>query len=287
MAEIWLNGDFVPAEGAIAASDRGLLLADGAFDTALVIGGRVFLREHHVARLAAAAETLEIPFDQGALEAAFDALAARQENGSLRITLTRGPASRGLAFPAQATPTLFGSTSPLVPSAMFAPVRLDVSSIRRNETSPSSRIKSLAYLDAVLANRAAHQAGAKEALFLNTRDRLACTASANIFLLVGDELLTPPLSDGAVDGTIRRWIVENAGRFGLQSRDRPLHLDEIASGTLFLTNSLRLLAAGWLTPVGEGRLDERLTDIMRALCEAVAEECGTDPRDLGANLPEF
>ncbi|UIJ71481.1 aminotransferase class IV [Aurantimonas sp. HBX-1] len=281
MAEFWLDGGFVASGPAVGADDRGLLLADGVFDTSLVLGGRVFRSAAHLDRLAAAAARLEIPVARADLAAALDALAARQQNGSIRLTLTRGPGPRGLGYPPEPHPTLIGASAPLSAAAMFAPLRLALSPIRRNETSPTAQLKSLAYLDAVLAQRAARQAGADEALFLNGVGRVACTALANLFLLTGDELATPPLDDGSLDGITRRWVLAHAAGFGLTARERPLALDDLARGSILLTNSLRLLAPATL----EGQDvpgDPRIAAMMRGLCAAIEAECGIDPRSLGA-----
>lgn len=285
MSEIWLNGAFAPSDGAIAATDRGLLLADGVFDTALVLGGRVFRRDEHLDRLVAAATALEIPINREDLLAAMAALADRQVNGSIRLTVTRGPGPRGIALPAHPRPTILGSAAPLAPGVMFSALRLDVAAIRRNETSPSARVKSLAYLDAVLANHAARQRGADEALFLNTKDRVACSALANVFVLKDGELSTPPLADGVLDGIIRKWILAHCGDFGIIARERSLTLADLADGSLFLTNSLRLLSPATIDPPLAGPPTKLFADLAVGLCRAIADECGVDPRPLGAVIP--
>ncbi|HEX2019882.1 MAG TPA: aminotransferase class IV [Aurantimonas sp.] len=284
MAEIWLDGRFVAAENAIAADDRGLLLADGVFDTALVLGGKVFRSDEHLDRLIEAATTLEIPASRAAVAAAMAALASRQENGSIRLTLTRGPGPRGLGFPPHPRPTLLGTSAPLAPGTMFAPLRLALSPIRRNETSPVSRLKTLAYIDAVVAQRAARREGADEALFVNGPGRVACTALANLFLLNGNELATPPLADGALDGITRRWMLENAASVGLEARERPLALDDLSQGPLLLTNSLRLITPATLTGERATPRDPRIRALMESLCAAIAGECGVDPRRIGATI---
>jgi len=285
MAAIWLEGRFVEPEGAIAANDRGLLLADGVFDTALVLGGRVFRKDAHLSRLEAACAALAIPVLRADLEAAMTALAARQGAGSIRLTVTRGPGPRGLKLPPTPHPTIFGSSAPLAPGAMFAPLTLHLTAIRRNETSPTARLKSLCYLDAVLANREAAEAGADEALFLNTAGRLACSALANVFVLDGKVLTTPPLADGVLDGVTRGWVLAHAGRFGLDAREETVSPDRLEDCPLVLTNSLRLIAPAALSGGPRPAGDARLLDLMTGLCEAIGAECGADPRDLGAALP--
>lgn len=289
MPTVWLDDRLVEGEGAgaIDAADRGFLLGDGVFDTALVLGGRVFARERHLARLEAALALLEIPASRAGLDTAMTALAAARGSGSIRLTVTRGPGPRGLAFPPEPRPTILGTSAPLAPAAMFAPVRCVLADIRRNETSPLSRLKSLGYLDNVLASRQAARAGAGEAIFLNTRGFAACSTLANLFVVEGFELLTPPLKDGALPGVVRAWILANAADFGLRPLEASLPARRLqGADALFLTNSLRLLSPATLTgPAGSAEAPQAVARLMEGLCEAVAAECGADPRAFGARLP--
>ncbi|MBO0904349.1 aminotransferase class IV [Jiella sonneratiae] len=281
---VFVAGAFRPAEGAIHAADRGLLLADGVFDTALVLGGVVFRGEDHLSRLTAACADLAIPVGRAELAPAMAALAGRCGDGSIRLTVTRGPGPRGLALPESPRPTILGSVAPLAPQMMFRPVSLATTAIRRNETSPTARCKSLAYLDAVLALREAKARGSDDALFLNTSGRLASTALANLFVADGDRLLTPRLSEGVLPGIMRKWLIDNAAGCKISVEETEIAPDLPPGCALFATNSLRLLA-----PVT--RLDgaplpgsAAAARLARALCEAIAAECGRDPRDFGASL---
>ncbi|MEF2550761.1 aminotransferase class IV [Aurantimonas sp. A2-1-M11] len=285
MDEIWINGGFEAPPGAIAANDRGFTLADGVFDTSLVLGGTVFGRTAHLDRLMAAAASLAIPAERAAIEGAMTALATRRGDGAIRLTLTRGPGPRGLTLPASPQPTLLGTSAPLAPAMMFAPLRLQVAAIRRNETSPTARVKSLAYLDSVLANHAAKQAGADEALFLNGAGRVACSALANVFVLSGEEIATPPLDEGVLDGIVRGWVLGHAAEFGLAASERPLTVEDLATGQVFLTNSLRLIAPASLGDRLPDAADPHLVRLMTGLCDAIGDECQVDPRTRGAKLP--
>lgn len=287
MQAVWLNGAFVAAESAVDAGDRGLLLGDGVFDTALVLGGTVFRRAAHVARLMAALEVLEIPTRRDDIDTAIDAMAARSPDGSIRVTVTRGPGPRGIRLPAEPTPTVLASCTPLAPSLMFAPIRCAVSDIRRNETSPLSRLKSLGYLDAILASRRAEREGAGEALFLNGRGMAACSSLANLFVVEGFDLVTPPLKDGALPGIMRGWIMENAEDFGLRPIERSVPAKSLQSAdALLLTNSLRLISPMTLSGKAESAdVPEAARRLMEGLAAAIEAECGRNPLDLGARLP--
>ena len=287
MQTVWLDGDFVEASCAIDAGDRGLLLGDGVFDTALVIGGTVFLAERHVDRLMAALGVLQIPLDRAAIETAMAALAERQQTGSIRLTVTRGTGPRGLGLPPEPKPMLLGSSAPLAPQLMFAPLACQIAAVRRNETSPLSRLKALAYLDAVLALQKAKEDGADDALFLNTKGVATCSTLANLFVVDGFELLTPPLKDGVLPGITRSWIIDNAENFGLRPLERSITVKKLdAVDGLFLTNSLRLMSPAMLAgDTASPDIPETVRRLMDGLCEAIGAECGTDPRELGVRLP--
>ncbi len=242
MAKIHLNGRLIEAAAArIDPADRGLLLADGLFETLRVYGGRAFQLEAHLARLAAGAAALELPAPPAGdiAKAVAETLAANElHEGSLRITLTRGPGQRGLLPPAHPSPTLLIVGHPLgeaPPAAMTA----HISTIRRNEHSPLSRLKSLAYLDNVLALREAAAAGCDEALMLNTAGRLAGGSRSNLFLMMKDSLVTPPPSEGILAGIARQTLIDLAGKAGIAAREAPLNLGDVeAASEALICNSL-------------------------------------------------
>jgi branched-chain amino acid aminotransferase len=228
----------------LCAHDRGLQYGDGVFDTMTVRSGRPLLFERHMARLAAAAELIGIEVDTTAFEAVvLDLLRdLKKRDAIVRTTLTRGIAPRGL-WPANSEePTILSVAQPWELSLVGQPARLSIASAPRNERSMLSRIKSLAYLDNVLAAREAAEAGADDALFLNTRGHVACTTIANLFAVHGHRLATPRLEDGCLDGVMRGFVLEEAAAFGLVVDELPLRLDDVlGADAVFLTNSVRLL----------------------------------------------
>ena len=157
---LWRDGAIVPGiQAPLDHTDRGLTLGDGLFDTALALGGRVAFEDAHIARLVAGAETLGIPAEADRIRAAMRALAGQgNDKGrgdadrlAIRTTLTRGSGPRGLKPPPDPQPTLFATAAPSAKGAAFAPLRLWPTPIARNDTSPAARLKTLGYLDAVLA----------------------------------------------------------------------------------------------------------------------------------------
>ncbi len=242
---IWLNGHLLPADEArIAPTDRGLLLADGLFETLLAKQGRIIRLDQHISRLLEGAAILRIPppFDAETLRAAaHDTLEANgladAERASLRITLTRGVAGRGLAVPPAPSPTVM-----VTASATPAPARsvsVVTSSVQKLATSPASALKTLNYTDNVMARLEADAAGADEALMRSADGGIACATIGNIFAVVDGVLMTPP-DDGAIRAGITRGDVMTLARdTGLSVSEGPLSIDMLTRAEeVFLTNSL-------------------------------------------------
>lgn len=236
--KIWLNGEIVDAKGVIDADDRGVTLGDGIFETLAVIDGMPLRVERHLARLTSGAEFLgmPVPTDARALNDAARALCRAEavSEGSVRITLLRGPAPRGVQPPDAPRPTLMiAAASGTVGHAI--PVRAIVATCtRRNDLSPLAGVKSTNYLDAILATREARGAGADDAILLNTRGTVAEAAAANIFCVTGGHLITPPVADGALPGIMRACVMETE-----TVTERGVSVDDLKSADeVFLTSSL-------------------------------------------------
>ncbi|GJE18593.1 aminotransferase class IV [Methylobacterium marchantiae] len=260
-------------------ADRGLTLGDGIFDTALCLGGRIAFSEDHLARLVASAEALGFAIDRQTMEAGLEKIATAIGDGVIRTTVTRGSGPRGLAPPEPASPVWWINATPRRAGSGFAPVSLHPTAIRRNETSPGARIKTLGYLDAVLAAREARAQGFDEALFLNMRGRIACAGTGNLFAIIEGRLVTPPLSDGVLSGIVRARILGLADALGIGAEERSLDLDEVLGAeAVFMTNSLRGLspvtAIGTTTFAGPHAIVAALSRALRAL---IAAECGVPP----------
>ncbi|MDA8252242.1 MAG: aminotransferase class IV [Rhodospirillales bacterium] len=130
---------------------------------------------------------------------------------------------------------------------------------RRNEMSPLSRIKSLNFLDSVLARQEAAARNADEALLLNTHGRLAEASAANVFVLRGNALLTPPLAHGALPGIMREMLIERCG-----ATEAPLFVGDIfAADASFLSSSLGLRSLVSLDGRPLSTKPDRIADFMR------------------------
>ncbi|BAI75789.1 branched-chain amino acid aminotransferase (plasmid) [Azospirillum sp. B510] len=237
---IWLNGRLISAvEARIDPADRGFTLGDGVFETIRIKDGRPRHLSRHLERLAAGVALLRLPlpYDAGELSGAMAVLVAATgtADGVLRLTLSRGTGARGVLPPADARPTLLMTVA--TATHMTAPVAAVIARCtRRNEHSPLSRLKSLNYLDSILARQEAAERGADEALLLNGAGRLAESSVATLFLSVGGRLLTPPITDGALPGIRRALILERHG-----AEEAPLAPEDLArADEAILTNSLGL-----------------------------------------------
>lgn len=278
---IWLNGERL--EGPVAPfdlRDRGLLLGDGVFDTCLALNGRVALAEAHLARLLSHCAALGIAADEGLVRAAYAQAATLDGPHALRVSVTRGPGPRGLPIPETCAPNVIAAAAP-TSGLIFRPVALLSSPIRRNETSPAARLKTMAYLDHVLAMDGAVRAGADDALMLNTQGRVACAAAANIFAVIGRDLVAPPESEGAMRGVVRARLLALATEAGLTAREGTLSPGDLrGADAVFLSSSLRLIA-----PVAsldgeslKSGAKEAVEALFGALAAQIAIECGADPR---------
>lgn len=208
---VWRDGLWMDGGDVLPASDRGLTLGDGIFETLLAVEGRLARPELHLERMTRSAVALGLPPPPDREVLAAVAAEALARNGldrgraAVRLTLTAGSSTRGLARDPAAASRLLVTVAP-APEA-GTPVRLATSSVRRNPASPASRHKTLSYIDSVLALREAQAAGADEAVMLSARGRPASAAAANLVFRIDGRLATPPLSEGVLAGTTRARLL--------------------------------------------------------------------------------
>lgn len=202
-----------PANLTIPLDDRGLLLADGLFETLRVEEGSALLLEEHLARWRRGAALLGLaaPPPQPRLESLIAEAVARGGSGAgaLRLNVSRGGAGRGLAPQTAASPGPAGATGrfwlTFTPGpAQFTPVRLVHSRLEsRNAASLLSRCKTFAYAGSIQARREAHARGADDAMLASSAGGLCCGTAANLLVRRGGIWLTPPLAGGALPGVMR------------------------------------------------------------------------------------
>jgi len=238
----WVDGRLVgPEEGAVRASDHGVTVGDGVFETLKVVDGQPFALTRHLRRLARSASGLGLTApDEGMVRKGVAAVLATGERigfGRLRIVVTGGPgplgSSRGdvgLSYVVLATP---------VPRPA-ATTTLCVVPWTRNERSAVAGLKTTSYAENVVALAHAAAAGAGEALFANTRGELCEGTGSNVVLAMDGELVTPPLSSGCLAGITRELLLEWGAEAGLPVHERTLTLDDLATADeVMITSSTR------------------------------------------------
>jgi branched-chain amino acid aminotransferase len=219
MAAIWLNGAIVPEhQASISVFDHGVLYGDGVFEGIRYYQGRAFRLQDHLDRLfqSAAALLLRIPYSpQQLVSAVNETIAARGElNGYIRLVVTRGEGPMGVDPGSCTQPTVFiiADRLQLISEAARAKgiCAVIVSTRRVPNVCWDARIKSLNYLNNVLAKLEARQANADEAIMLNLAGNVAEGAVNNVFVVKSGRLLTPPVTDGALAGVTRATLLQLA-----------------------------------------------------------------------------
>ncbi len=243
----WIDQSIIPArQAAISVFDHGLLYGDGIFEGLRFYHGRTFMLEAHLQRLLESAQAidLELPFDSGqicqAIEQLVDAYPA--DNGYLRLVVTRGPGSLGIDPRKCERPGFFIIADELAVvdvSDIGQGVGLHVAQIRRLPAAClDPKIKSLNYLNNILAKIEANHAGMDEALMLNLDGYVSEGSVDNVFVIAAGELKTPPLSDGMLAGITRQIIIDVAIEAGIPCRETSLRLDDlIAADECFLSGT--------------------------------------------------
>ena len=278
MRWIFVNGEVVERSTArVSALDRGLLYGYGLFETMRSYGGRVFRLAEHYRRLCDGASRLAIavPLSLDDVGGAVDAVLVRNDlaDAYLRLTVTAGTPPNAAGPAGDAAAVLVARPLTDYPPDLYRRgMAAVVSPVRRNETSPLTRVKSLNYLDSLLAREAARRRGADEAILLNTRGLVAEGSASNLFLVEGGRLLTPSIESGALPGITRQAALELAAAAGLEAVESGVEMQALWDAPeVFLTNSvMEVMPLTMLDgrPVGSGEpgpVTERLGQMYREL----------------------
>jgi branched-chain amino acid aminotransferase len=248
---IWMNGRIVaPADARVSIFDHGLLYGDGVFEGIRYYGGRAFRLDAHLARLerSAAAIDLRLEHTRPSLENAVATVIAHagSADGYLRLIVTRGEGDLGLDPRSCRAPTTIVAAAALrVFEGADAGVVVIVASTRQAPADVvDPRIKSLNYLNRLLARLEAVRAGADEAFMLNARGHVAEGTTDNVFVVRDEMLFTPPASDGALEGITRSAVLELARDLGIPCEQASLgSYDLCAADEVFLAGTAAELVA--------------------------------------------
>ncbi len=221
--KVFINGEFFDKENAkVSVFDHGLLYGDGVFEGIRSYGGKIFRLEQHLERLwnSARAIWLEIPMSQEEVaEAANETLRVNGlDDGYLRVVVTRGAGTLGLDPDRCINPQviIIADRISLYPQEFYTNglELVTVSTIRNHPAALNPRIKSLNYLNNILAKIEGQQAGCVEALMLNHKGEVAECTGDNIFLVRNGVLLTPPCDAGILEGITRQAVIDLAEKSG-------------------------------------------------------------------------
>jgi branched-chain amino acid aminotransferase len=245
--KVYISGKLYDKDDAkISVYDHGLLYGDGVFEGMRSYGGKVFRLEQHLERLwnSAKAIALEIPLSRPAMaKAVNDTLAANNiTDGYIRLVVTRGAGSLGLDPNRTSHPQVIIITDhiALYPEDFYQNGLeiITASTMRNHPAALSPRIKSLNYLNNILAKVEGLQAGCVEALMLNHKGEIAECTGDNIFLVRNNVVLTPPIDAGILEGITRDTVIELARKANYEVREISLTRHDVyIADECFLTGS--------------------------------------------------
>lgn len=284
MSEQWvfLNGEFVKKEDAkISVYDHGFLYGDGVFEGIRVYGGNVFRLREHLERLYHSAKSimLEIPYSFEELQDIV--VQSVRKNGYsdayIRLVVSRGVGDLGLDPYNCSHPQLIVIVEQLAiyPKELYES-GLEIASAGTRRNAPdvlSPKLKSLNYLNNILVKIEAHLSGASEAMMMNNEGYVAeCTAD-NIFIVKGDQVITPPGYIGALEGITRGAIIEIADQLGYDMREEPFTRHDVyVADEVFLTGTAAEVIAVVKVDgrqIGNGRPGKTTKTLLEAFREKV------------------
>ena len=279
--KIFLDGKYVAEDEAkISVFDHGLLYGDGVFEGIRVYGGKIFRLEQHLNRLNASAHAimLQVPMTIPALTEACCETCRQNKitDGYIRLVVTRGVGNLGLNPFKCKSPTviIIAATIELYAEEIYRK-GLNLITAATQRTSPaalSPAVKSLNYLNNIMAKIEAVNAGTVEALMLNAQGFVAECTGDNVFVVNAGRLETPPVSAGSLNGITRAVAIELAGKLGILFSERNMtRHDVMTADECFLTGTAAEIvpvAALDGRPIGTGKpgvVTLKLTEEFRKL----------------------
>ncbi len=279
--KIYLNGRMVPEKSArISVFDHGLLYGDGVFEGIRAYHGRVFMLDAHIDRLFDSAKAIALvpPMSRAAMAAAVvkTCKANRVKDGYIRLVVTRGVGTLGLNPYTCKNPQVFiiAGSIQLYPKELYENGMSvnTVGTLRNHAEALNPRIKSLNYLNNIMAKIEAINTGVQECILLNPQGYVAEASGDNIFALRGDTLVTPPPWCGALRGITRDVVISLGRQEGLTVKEDVLtRYDLYTADEVFLTGTAaEIIGVSTIDrrPIGDGKpgpVTRRLVEMFHAL----------------------
>jgi len=281
--KIWLNGQLVDKSKAkLTVFDHGLLYGDGVFEGIRAYGGKVFQCQGHIDRLFNSAKEirLAIPYTkQEIITAIYQALKANEiSDGYIRLVVTRGVGTLGLGPDRCPSPSVFiiADQIALYPEHMYAE-GLGVIIAKTIRTSPrmlNPAVKSLNYLNNIMAKVEAIDAGVAEAIMLNEQGKIAECTGDNIFIVKDGRLTTPPVSAGILEGITRAVVMHLADNLSISVTEQDITPEDLyAADECFLTGTAAEVIAVTKVDgktIGSGKAGPITTRLLTAFREYIA-----------------
>jgi len=245
--KVYIDGQFYPeSEAKISVFDHGLLYGDGVFEGIRFYNGRVFELDRHLDRLYKSARVLllTIPLTPSEMKTkVLETIRANElRDGYVRLIVTRGVGNLGLAPDRCKNPSIIiiASTISLYPEEMYDNgLEVVTAATRRNSSAAMPpAVKSLNYLNNILAKIEAAQAGCVEALMLNEAGYIAECTGDNVFVVRHGRIATPPVSAGSLWGITREVVMRLARESGYIVEEPELtRYDVFTADECFLTGT--------------------------------------------------
>ena len=241
---VYINGELVPeSEAKISVFDHGFLYGDGVFEGIRAYKGVVFKLREHLERLYDSAKFLRIKIPMSKEDLMEVILETVRRNGLsdcyIRVVITRGVGDLGLDPRKCEKPSIIIIARPMAPLLGKRSVSLIISSVRRDGVDATNhQAKSLNYLNNILAKLEAINAGADDAVMLDSRGFVSEATGENIFIVKDERIMTPPPTSGILSGITRDCVIELARRLGYEVVERELTPFELLTADeVFLTGT--------------------------------------------------
>ncbi|HYB45329.1 MAG TPA: branched-chain-amino-acid transaminase [Nitrososphaerales archaeon] len=280
---VYVNGEFVEkSKATVSVFDHGVLYGDGVFEGIRAYNGIVFKLDQHVERLFNSAKVLQlvIPLSRHEMaEAIMETVRKNQlRDAYIRVVVTRGTGDLGVDPSSCKTPTLFIIAEPSqssLGSGVPRLVSLVTATVRRDAVDGTSHeVKSLNYLNSILAKMEARRAGVDDALMLDHRGFVSESSASNIFIVKDNKVSTPATSAGILHGITRARIIRLCSDLGLEVSERDITPFELltADEAFLVGTKAEILAVGTVngTKIGTGTVGPVVRRVASEFAKVVA-----------------